>query len=70
VEIRKIEMNWGTFVNERITLTVFEFSVFRMSAFDFKFPCPVKCEANYFTGDWPVKSFGPWNPFQIPPDCL
>jgi hypothetical protein len=26
-----------------------------MSVFDFKFPCPVKCEANYFTGDCPVK---------------
>ena len=26
-------MNRGTFVNERITLAVFEFSVFRMSAF-------------------------------------
>ena len=35
-------MNRRTFVNERMTLAVFEFSVFRMSAFGFKFPCPVK----------------------------
>src|SRR5664280_2922182 len=26
--------------------------------------------SDYSTGDWPVKSFGPWNPFQIPPGCL
>ena len=56
--------------------SAFKFSVFelfRFFVFGFKFPCPVKCEANYFTGDcpvkcapWSVKSFSLWNLLFIP----
>ena len=43
-------------------LLISAFQHFSFSAFAFKFPCPVKCEANYFTGDWPVEcALGLWN---------